>query len=187
MRLIILGPPGSGKGTQAATLASQASIPHISTGELLRVAISKGSPLGTQAQTFVESGDLVPDALVIALMRERLGQQDVQQGWILDGFPCNLTQAHALDSLLQIMGQPYGTVIHLDVNADQLTQRMLQRGRQDDQADIIQQRLAVYQQQTAPLIEFYQRRRCLTHIDGSPAVEIVNGAVQTALELPVAA
>ncbi|PZD72836.1 Adenylate kinase [Acaryochloris thomasi RCC1774] len=187
MRLIILGPPGSGKGTQAEKLASQANIPHISTGELLRIAISQGTSLGKQARTFVESGDLVPDSLVIALMRERLGQQDAQQGWILDGFPCNLTQAHALDSLLQIMGQPYGTVIHLDVEADKLTQRMLQRGRQDDQANIIQQRLAVYQQQTAPLIDFYQRRRCLTHIDGSPTAEIVNSAIQKALKVPVAA
>lgn len=187
MRLIILGPPGSGKGTQAAKLASQINIPHISTGELLRIAVSQGTPLGKQAQTFMESGDLVPDALVIALMRERLGQRDAQRGWILDGFPCNLMQAHALDSLLQIMGQPYGTVIYLDVNIAPLTLRMLQRGRQDDQADIIQQRLAVYQQQTAPLVEFYQRRRCLIHIDGSPAVEVVNGAVQAALKLPVAA
>ncbi len=187
MRLIILGPPGSGKGTQAERLAAQANIPHISTGELLREAISQKTSLGNEAQNFVESGDLVPDSLVIALMRERLGKQDAQQGWILDGFPSNLTQAHALDSLLQIMGQPYGTVLNLNVDPDQLMQRMLQRGRQDDQKEVIEQRLAVYQQQTAPLIDFYQRRRCLAHVDGNPSLELVGRAVQAALRPLVAA
>ena len=181
MRLIILGPPGSGKGTQAEKLALQAQIPHISTGELLRSAIAQRTPLGEQAQAFVEAGDLVPDSLVINLIRQRFGQQDAQKGWILDGFPCNLTQAQALDSLLQILAQPYGTVINLAVDGEHLVQRMLQRERQDDQEDIITNRLSIYLEETAPLIEFYQRRRCLTNIDGNPSIESVHQSLQEAL------
>ncbi len=187
MRLIILGPPGSGKGTQAQQLSEQANIPHISTGELLRAAIDRATLLGQQAQAYVESGVLVPDSLVIALMRERFGQHDAQKGWILDGFPRNLTQALALDSLLQIMGQPYGRVLNLEVDTNCLVQRMLQRGRQDDQENIIRQRLTVYEQQTAPLIDFYQRRRCLTQIDGNQSIEAVHLAVETALKTLVTA
>lgn len=181
MRLIILGPPGSGKGTQAEILAAELGIPHISTGELLRAAIDQGTRLGQQAQAFVKAGNLVPDELVIALMRERLGQHDAQRGWILDGFPRNQAQAQALDTLLQIMGQPYGTVISLEVDLEQLVQRLLQRGRQDDQANIIRQRLAIYEQQTAPLIELYQRRRCLKRIDGSQGIASVSRSMQGAV------
>ncbi|MEM8780875.1 MAG: nucleoside monophosphate kinase, partial [Cyanobacteria bacterium P01_G01_bin.49] len=137
MRLIFLGPPGAGKGTQSQILANQWKIPHISTGDILREAIEGKTSLGIEAQTFVEAGELVPDILIMAIMRERFGKADVEKGWILDGFPRTLAQANALDQLLQIMRQPYGKVIYFEVPSDVLVKRLLERGRVDDKEDII--------------------------------------------------
>ncbi len=124
MRLIFLGPPGAGKGTQAKILASQWQIPHISTGDILREAIQGKTSLGIQAATYVEAGELVPDLLIMAIMRERFGREDVEKGWILDGFPRTLAQANALDQLLQIMRQPYGQVVYFEVPSDILVKRL---------------------------------------------------------------
>jgi len=178
MRLIFLGPPGAGKGTQAEKLAHQCRIPHISTGDILRQAITNKTSLGLQAKTHVEAGELVPDILVMALMRERFGQRDVKQGWILDGFPRNLTQAQALDQLLQIFGQFYTHVVNFRVSAEVLIARMLERGRQDDNEATIRRRLAVYEEETAPLIDLYQRRRCLIEIDGTLTIAEVTQLLQ---------
>ena len=171
MRLIFLGPPGAGKGTQATILAKQWDVPHISTGEILRQAIAAKTELGLKAEAHVASGELVPDGIAIALMRERFGQQDAQKGWILDGFPRNVPQAHALDQLLEILGQPYGQVINFKVSKEALVKRLLERGRKDDEELIARKRLDVYEKETLPLIEFYKRRRCLIATNGNKSVE----------------
>jgi len=185
MRLIFLGPPGAGKGTQAAILANLWQIPHISTGDILRQAIAGKTSLGIQAKAHVDAGELVPNILVMAMIRERFGQRDTEKGWILDGFPRNISQADALDQLLQIMRQPYGFAVNFAVPNNILVERMLGRGRQDDNEAIIRRRLEVYHEQTAPLIEFYQRRQCLKTIDANLPVEQVANILQESLRQPV--
>lgn len=182
MRLVFLGPPGSGKSTQAAALANRWQIPSLSTGDLLRDAIAAQSDLGKQAQTHVEAGELVPDQLIVGLMRESFGAPATQKGWILDGFPRNLAQSQALDTLLQIMGQPYGQVVYFDALEDQLVERMLKRGRQDDSEDLIRQRLQVYKEQTVPLIDFYRRRQCLMEVDGSLSELEITDAIAAVIQ-----
>jgi adenylate kinase len=183
MRLIFLGPPGSGKGTQAKILAEQLQISHISTGDILRQAIANRTGLGIQAEEHVNAGELVPNILVMAIMRERFGMADMQEGWILDGFPRTLSQAEALDELLQIMQQPYGKVIYFDVSVETAVGRMLNQGRLDDNAKAIHRRLEVYQAETNPLLDYYKRRRFLSTIDGNPPVEAVNSALQNLLKV----
>jgi adenylate kinase len=183
MRLIFLGPPGGGKGTQAELLAKQLQIPRISTGDILRQAIAHNTGLGIQAQAHVNAGELVPDILVMAIMRERFGMADMQKGWILVGFPRKLSQAEALDELLQIMNQPYGQAIYFDVSPEVVVERMLWRGRTDDNAKTIRRRLEVYQAEIAPLLDYYRRRRLLKTIDGNPAIDEVNLALQEFLKL----
>ena len=166
-RLIFLGAPGAGKGTQAQALATLGQIPHISTGEILRGAVAQQTPLGLKAQSYMDQGNLVPDQLVIALIRERLSQADAQPGWILDGFPRNTTQASFLDDLLAEINQTYGCAVNLEVPDDVLVQRMLGRGREDDTETVIRRRLQVYRDQTAPLIDFYQGKQKLVSINGN--------------------
>ena len=183
MRLILLGPPGAGKGTQATFFAEKLKIPHISTGEILRQAIARQTSFGIQAQSHLEAGELVPDALIMALMRERLAKQDALVGWVLDGFPRNLSQAQALENILQVLGQSYPVIINLNVDTESLIRRMLQRGRQDDTENTIRRRLEVYQEKTTPLINFYQKRHCLINIDGNLSVAEVTGSLKNALSL----
>lgn len=173
VRLIFLGPPGAGKGTQAKLLADSHTIPHISTGDILRAAVSDQSPLGVKAKGYMDRGELVPDQLVIELIRERLGESDAQPGWILDGYPRTVVQADSLDGLLAELNQTCDRVINFDVPDEALIERMLSRGRKDDSEDVIRRRLEVYRQQTAPLIDYYQTREKLTTIDGSQAMEDV--------------
>jgi adenylate kinase len=185
MRLIFLGPPGAGKGTQAAILARELNIPHISTGDLLRSAIAQKTDLGIQAQTYLEAGELVPDDLIMAMMRERLAKPDAVGGWILDGFPRNLSQARALDRLLQILGQSHPQAMNFNVATESLIARMLQRGRKDDNENVIRRRLEVYQEKTTPLISFYKQRRCLIDIDGNMPLEGVSQSIREKLSLTV--
>jgi adenylate kinase len=166
-RLIFLGAPGAGKGTQAKVLAELCKIPHISTGDILREAVANQTPLGMKAKSFMDSGELVPDQLVIDLMRERLSQSDAHSGWILDGFPRTVTQAAFLDDLLSEINQPYNYAVNLEVPDEVLIARLLGRGRQDDTEDVIRRRLQVYREQTAPLINFYQTRQKLVSVDGN--------------------
>ena len=183
MQLIFIGAPGAGKGTQAQLLAEQQQLVHISTGDLLREAIAGKTSLGIQAQAHVNAGELVPDILIMAIMRERFGQPDMKQGWILDGFPRTVSQAEALDQLLSIMQQPHPQVIYFEVDAEILVKRMLERGRLDDNEETIKRRLEVYEQQTIPLLDFYQRRRCLKTIDGNQGVTEVTQNLYSELEL----
>lgn len=177
-RLIFLGAPGAGKGTQAKALADLCAIPHVSTGDILRSAVANETPLGVQAKAYMDRGDLVPDQLVVDLIRERLHESDAQTGWILDGFPRNVPQAEFLDELLHSIHQPYDNVVNLDVPDDVLVQRMLSRGRADDTEAVIRNRLQVYRDKTAPLINFYKDRQRLVQINGDQAMQDVTNALK---------
>ena len=176
--LIFLGPPGAGKGTQAKILANSLQIPHISTGEILRNAISQQTPLGQEAQKYVDQGELVPDQLMLDLIRKRLSQPDAQEGWILDGFPRNVKQAAFLDQLLEEIEQPNCSVINLEVPDSILTTRLLSRGRKDDTEETIHRRLQVYREQTAPLIEHYSSCDSLYSVNGNLTPEAVTQSIK---------
>lgn len=180
-RLILFGPPGAGKGTQAVELSTRFAVPHISTGDLFRAAVAEQTALGVKAQEYLDRGELVPDNLVIDMIRERLVQPDAQAGWLLDGFPRTVPQAQALDELLSSINQGLDRVVNLAVPDAFLLERLLGRGRKDDNEEVIRRRLQVYHDQTAPLIRFYGDRHQLTDIDGSAPVEVVTAAIQTAL------
>ncbi|MBD1996829.1 adenylate kinase [Leptolyngbya sp. FACHB-671] len=181
-RLIFLGPPGAGKGTQADTLAHLCNIPHISTGDILRGAVSQQTDLGIKAQSYMDQGELVPDQLILDLVRDRLGQPDIEKGWILDGFPRNVNQAVFLDELLQEIEQTCDCVVNLEVPDDVLVARLLSRGRKDDSEEVIRNRLQVYREQTAPLIDFYSDRQQLISVDGNRSVEHVNVDLQQIIQ-----
>ncbi|HEY9736348.1 MAG TPA: adenylate kinase [Trichocoleus sp.] len=174
-RLIFLGPPGAGKGTQAQALAAASSVPHISTGDILRTAVAEQTELGQKAEHFMSAGELVPDELMLGLIRERLGYDDAQPGWILDGFPRTVPQAEFLDHLLVDIAQPYDFVVNLDVPDEVILSRLQKRGRQDDNEAVIRHRLDVYRSQTAPLIDFYRGRQKLISINGNQPMETVTG------------
>ncbi|MBW4419536.1 MAG: adenylate kinase [Myxacorys californica WJT36-NPBG1] len=176
-RLIFLGPPGAGKGTQSKILADSHSIPHISTGEILREAVTSQTPLGMKAQRYMERGELVPDQLVVDLIQERLDKPDTQSGWILDGFPRNVIQAQILDFILSKLSHDYDRVINLDVPDETLVARLLSRGRKDDNEEVIRRRLEVYRDQTAPLISYYESREKLVTVDGNQSMEAVSSAL----------
>ena len=173
-RLIFLGPPGAGKGTQALALAEKLQIPHISTGDILRQALKARSPLGIKAQDYMDRGELVPDNLVQAMVEARLHQDDINSGWILDGFPRTVSQAEFLDGLLQKLGHGSVQVVNLDVPDDILIERLLGRGRPDDTEDVIRRRLEVYHADTKPLIGFYRDRQQLVYVNGNQPSEAVN-------------
>lgn len=174
VRLIFLGPPGAGKGTQAQTLAQAHQIPHISTGDILRSAVAQQTELGKKARVYMDQGELVPDQLMLDLVRERLSQPDTAAGWILDGFPRTVAQATFLDELLHQIHQSCDSVVNFEVPDAVLVMRLLGRGRQDDTEEVILNRLEVYHQQTAPLIDFYRQRQQLISIDGNQPIEQVN-------------
>jgi adenylate kinase len=182
MRLIFIGPPGAGKGTQASKLAQHWQVPHIATGDILRQAVAEQTPLGVKAKSYMDAGDLVPDSLVIDLIEERLQQSDTKQGWILDGFPRNTAQANALNTLLDRIQQPCDRAVSFTVSTEALVQRMLGRGRKDDNEDTIRRRLEVYEEQTAPLLAYYQQRHQLTTIDGNYPVEDVTRSLHDNLQ-----
>lgn len=185
-RLIFLGPPGAGKGTQAKNLAQHCDIPHISTGDILRSAVQKGTVLGLKAKEYMERGELVPDQLVQDLIPERLSQADTHAGWILDGFPRNLKQAEFLEQLLQELGRGSTQAINLDVPDEVVVSRLLGRakieGRADDTEAAIRRRLEVYRQETAPLISYYRDRQQLKSVNGDQPLEQVTAELRMALE-----
>jgi len=180
-RLIFLGPPGAGKGTQAQILAEHLHIPHISTGDILRQAMKEQTPLGIKAQSYVDSGELVPDQLVQDLVEERLEQADAKSGWILDGFPRKVTQAAFLEELLQKTGQGGERVVNLDAADDVVVARLLSRGRKDDTEEVIRRRLEIYRSDTAPLIDYYSDRQKLLTINGDQSQEEVTHELKATL------
>ena len=169
-RLIFLGAPGAGKGTQAQILAESAGIPHISTGDILRAEVKGQTDLGLKAKSYMDKGELVPDSLILDMIRARLGQPDASKGWILDGFPRNVSQAEFLDRLLAEIGQNYDLAINLDVPQDRLVERLLNRAtiqnRPDDTEDVIRRRLVVYDEQTMPLIDYYRQKGVYREVNG---------------------
>ena len=177
MRLVLLGAPGSGKGTQATRLREHLQVPHISTGELLRAAVAAGSALGLQAKAVMEAGNLVSDDIVLGMLEERLLKPDTGNGFILDGYPRNLAQARALDALLDRIGQPADVAVQLDVATDLLVDRLSGRakleGRADDSPDAVRKRLAVYSEQTAPVVDFYRNQGKLACVHGEGGMDEV--------------
>jgi len=181
--LIFLGPPGSGKGTQSTFLAKHYHLAHISTGDILREAIAAKTSLGQQAQAYMNKGELVPDELILAMVKERMSQPDVEKGWILDGFPRNVSQAIFLDNLLEQKNHRAKYVVNLDVPDEAIIQRLLLRGRKDDTEETIRRRLEVYREQTAPLIEYYRDRGTLHAVNGNRLPEEVTQSLKEAIEL----
>jgi adenylate kinase len=180
--LIFLGPPGSGKGTQAQVLAQSLQIPHISTGDILRQAIAEQSPLGQKAQVYVDKGELVPDELLLGLIRERLKQPDSENGWILDGFPRNVTQAAFLDQLIAEIHQSSTCVVNLEVPEAVLLERLLKMGRKDDSEATVRHRLEIHHEKTEPLINYYRDRGQLNSVNGNRLAEEVTESLKAILE-----
>ena len=170
MRLVLLGAPGSGKGTQAARLKEHLQVPHISTGDLLRAEVAAGSPLGLAAKEVMARGELVSDAILLGMLEDRLSRPDTAGGFILDGYPRNLAQADALDGLLNRLKQPFDYAVQLDVAMELLVERIAGRakaeGRADDSPESVRTRLKIYDDQTAPVIEYYRQHGQLTVVDG---------------------
>lgn len=212
MRIILLGPPGAGKGTQANAITAEYGIPQISTGDILRSAVRAGTHMGLRAKSFMDAGGLVPDDVVVGIVCERLQDQDCRQGFILDGFPRTISQANSLNSTLEQMDSPLQVVISLIVDEDALVERLtgrrscrscgkgyhvifspsLQPGRcnvcgselfqrDDDREETIRQRLLVYREQTAPLIEYYQAKNLLCSIDGMRDIQVVWAEISSVL------
>jgi adenylate kinase len=178
-RLLFLGPPGAGKGTQAELLAERHQLLHLSTGELLRAEVKAGSALGLEAEAVMARGELVSDALVLAIVRHRL--EGHQGGWLLDGFPRNLAQAEALDGLLAELDQRIERVLLLELEDGVLIQRLLSRGRADDNEAVIRNRLVVYQEQTAPLIDHYRNLGLLRSVEASGTVAEIGERIVASL------
>lgn len=175
MRIVLLGPPGSGKGTQAALLVERLGVPHISTGALLRNAAKRGTELGLKAKALTDKGELVPDDIISDMIEERLSRDDVANGFILDGYPRNLAQARSLDALLERIGQPVDEAILIDLDAERIIKRIAKRakeeGRADDTEETVRNRLQVYAQQTAPVADYYAERGLLTKVLGEGGVD----------------
>lgn len=180
-RLIFLGPPGAGKGTQAQILSESYSIPHISTGDILRAAVNGQTPLGQKAKGYMDRGELVPDDLILDLIKERLSQSDTKNGWILDGFPRNVSQAAFLEKLLDELGLTADTVLNLEVPDEILIERLLARKRRDDNEETIRRRLQVYHKDTVPVIGYYTERGLLKAIDGNLEMDRVTSSLKAVI------
>ena len=191
MRLVLLGAPGSGKGTQAARLKNDLGVPHISTGDMLRAAVAAGTPTGLKAKAVMDAGKLVSDDILLAMLEERLAQADARNGFILDGYPRNLAQADALDHLLARIGQPLDAVVKLEVPNEVIIGRCEIRyaaeHRKDDDPVVVRDRLKVYAEQTAPVADFYAKRGKLQVVDGVGELDEVTARVKRALRAETAA
>ncbi|MFM1965580.1 MAG: adenylate kinase [Actinomycetota bacterium] len=180
-----MGPPGAGKGTQAVVVASALGVPHISTGDIFRANVSAGTPLGEEAQRYMDAGEYVPDSITNAMVRDRISHDDCRPGFMLDGYPRTLEQVTELDMMLESDGSRLDRVIELTVDTDEVVGRLLKRaqeqGRADDTADVIRRRLEVYFEQTAPLIAVYRERGILLQVDGMGDVAEVTERILSAL------
>jgi adenylate kinase len=185
MRLLIMGPPGAGKGTQAAALAERIGGAHISTGDIFRANVRDQTELGQTAQRYMDAGEYVPDEVTNAMVKDRLAQDDAQEAFLLDGYPRTVDQVHKLDQILEELGNKLDGVIELVVDPEELIQRLLKRaetsGRADDTEDVIRHRQEVYTAETAPLLEIYGSRGLLIQVDGVGDVDEVTRRIDAAL------
>jgi adenylate kinase len=192
MRLILLGPPGAGKGTQAQRLLAKHRIVQLSTGDMLRAAVAAGTPVGLRAKSTMERGELVPDDVVVAIIADRIGKPDARQGFVLDGFPRTVPQAEALDRLLAERGLKLDAVMELKVDEGILLQRIEKRAaemtargekiRSDDNPEVLRERLSAYRKQTAPLVDYYASKGMLKSVDGMASIDDVTAAIAGHLE-----
>lgn len=186
MNVLLLGPQGSGKGTQAARISAAYGLAHIATGDMLRAAIMDGTELGKQVRPIYDRGELVPDEFMIALIRERLEQEDADGGFVLDGFPRTMEQARALDEMLRGVGRELSVVFELQISDEECLRRLLERaereGRADDTPEVIRKRLELYHSETEPLVEYYRARGNLVGIHAERTIEEVFEEIQEALE-----
>ena len=187
MRIVLLGAPGSGKGTQAALLVEELNLPHISTGELLRSAVKAGTDLGLQAKVVMDRGELVSDEIMLGLIEERLSRADVAQGFILDGYPRNIVQAEALDKLLERLEQPVDEALQIDVDVEMVIARIAKRAAQEDRSDdteeTVRKRMDVYAAQTAPVVDYYANKGVLSRVLGEGSIEEVFQRIKGILQL----
>ncbi|HLA85630.1 MAG TPA: adenylate kinase [Thermoguttaceae bacterium] len=182
MRMVFIGPPGAGKGTQAERLIAKYRLAHLSTGDMLRAARDAGTAVGKKANEYMSKGELVPDEIIIAIIGERLAGPDCRGGYLLDGFPRTIAQAEALDALLAHGKTPLDVVLELRVPEEELFNRLAGRGRADDKPEVIRQRLVAYRKQTEPLLDYYGKKKVLKSIDGLGSVDEIFGRVVKALD-----
>jgi len=191
LNVLLFGPQGSGKGTQAKRISAEHGVPHVSTGDMFRAAIAGGTPLGLRVKPILESGELVPDELTIGLIRERLGEDDARAGFVLDGFPRNIAQAEALDYLLAALDRPLSAVLEFElpdeVSVERLLGRATEESRIDDTPDAIARRLEIYHRETAPLSEHYRARGKLVGIHADRSIDEVWADIERALSQAVPA
>jgi len=186
MRIVLMGPPGAGKGTQAVVVAAKLGIPHISTGEIFRAHMAQGTPLGIAAGMYMDRGNYVPDRITNAMVRNRLAQPDSAAGFLLDGYPRTLDQVAVLDEMLADVGLTLDHVVELTVDIEEVIGRLLKRaaeqGRADDTEEVIRRRMEVYSEQTAPLTEVYAEKGVLVQADGMGSIEDVRDRVLAAIQ-----
>ena len=187
MRLILMGPPGAGKGTQAKFVADKFGVPAISTGDIFRANVSRGTELGVEAQKYMDAGEYVPDEVTNLMVRNRIDESDAEPGFLLDGYPRTLAQVEVLDGMIGFTGHRLDAAVVLTVDADEIVARLIQRaeleGRADDTEEVIRRRQEVYGEQTEPLIGVYKKRGIVHEINGMGAVEEVTKRIFTALDV----
>ncbi|MDR3111124.1 MAG: adenylate kinase [Planctomycetaceae bacterium] len=182
MRLVFIGPPGAGKGTQAERIIKRYALAHLSTGDMLRAARDAKTPIGVEADKYMSTGQLVPDSVVIGVIADRLAQPDCKGGYLLDGFPRTIAQAEALDKMLAEKTTPLDVVVELRVPDEELFKRLAGRGRADDTEDAIKQRLIGYSNQTKPLLDYYGKQSLLKTVDGLGTIDDIFARVTTILD-----
>jgi len=182
MRIVFIGPPGAGKGTQAERMIAKYHLAHLSTGDMLRAARDAKTEVGLKADKYMSTGQLVPDDVIVSIIGERLQAPDCKGGYLLDGFPRTIAQAEALDGMLGQKGTPLDVVLELRVPEEELYRRLAGRGRADDKPEVIRERLVAYRKQTEPLLEYYSRQGLLKVIDGMGTIDDVFQRIEEVLD-----